>query len=374
MNRPRHLVFIVHSAYGLFKPESGAPFGGAEVQLYLVARQLAKNPRWRIHFLVGDFGQPAKEEFEGIDLWRTTPREVTSLPGKLRNLFRFLAVLAKVPADLLIATGLYQSNLGYVYLGSRFKRCPYLYRVSTDPVCTRRYYENLRGLNRLDRMGFLRAGAHVVQSEHQRALLEQEMGIQGILIPSGFPSLEEPQKARRSILWVGRAIADKQPEVFLRLCRRFPAERFVMIVPKPMAGEAALFEKIKAQAEEIENLQFIPGVAFDRMGEYFASAKVFLNTSSREGFPATFVQAGLSRVPILSLAVDPDGILDEHGLGRCAGGNEETLAENLRLYLDDPGRWESASKKVYAYMKERHGIETAAGKYEELIQRLIRKD
>ena len=64
MNKPAKisLCFFMKDAYPLFNPSSKGVFGGAEVDLYLIAGELAKNEKYSVKFFVGDYGQPATEE------------------------------------------------------------------------------------------------------------------------------------------------------------------------------------------------------------------------------------------------------------------------------------------------------------------------
>ena len=50
-----------------------------------------------------------------------------------------------------------------------------------------------------------------------------------------------------------------------------------------------------------------------------------MNTSEWEGWPNSFIQAGLGRTALLSLDVNPDGIFERFGLGFFAAGDMEKL-------------------------------------------------
>ena len=61
------VCFFLEGSYPLFKKIKGK-FGGAEIDLYLIATKLAKRDNTKISFIVGDFGQPDREQLDGVNL------------------------------------------------------------------------------------------------------------------------------------------------------------------------------------------------------------------------------------------------------------------------------------------------------------------
>ena len=57
MLRKIKICFVQAYAYAVFNPKSKAKIGGAEVDLYNIASELAKDKRFDVCFLVADFGQ-----------------------------------------------------------------------------------------------------------------------------------------------------------------------------------------------------------------------------------------------------------------------------------------------------------------------------
>src|SRR5437660_955674 len=70
--RRLRLCFISTNAYGLLRPASGLPFGGAEVQITGLARELARDPRFEIFLLTGDRGRVGREREDGMTIVRDT--------------------------------------------------------------------------------------------------------------------------------------------------------------------------------------------------------------------------------------------------------------------------------------------------------------
>jgi glycosyltransferase involved in cell wall biosynthesis len=73
-------------------------------------------------------------------------------------------------------------------------------------------------------------------------------------------------------------------------------------------------------------------VHYRESGGLFDRAKVFLNTSSIEGFPNTFLQAWIRGVPVVTF-FDPDGLVQRVPLGRVAQSLDD-MREAIRGLLE----------------------------------------
>ncbi len=61
-------------------------------------------------------------------------------------------------------------------------------------------------------------------------------------------------------------------------------------------------------------VEFLEKVSYHDIQSHFDQAKIFVNTSSDEGVPNTFIHAGLGSTAIVSLKVDPDHMFHHHHL------------------------------------------------------------
>ena len=102
MTKKIKICFFSFFGYSLFNTNRNLPFGGAEVQLYLLSKQLSKNRRFEISFLIGN--EPIKKDVEfygNIRLYGILPLKKSIL----NYLFAFITtfkILKTINPDILI--------------------------------------------------------------------------------------------------------------------------------------------------------------------------------------------------------------------------------------------------------------------------------
>ncbi|HEX8947763.1 MAG TPA: glycosyltransferase family 4 protein, partial [Dissulfurispiraceae bacterium] len=358
--KPIRVCFTALLAYPLFNPEAGSEFGGAEVQLYYLATELAKDPRFEVVFLTGDFGQPERESREGVELRKLG---VSGDAGPLRKAYGYLAMvphMKKLGADIYIQRAAVLLT-GIVAFAARSGGRKFIYMTAHDldirPGKPGWRPPGMIGtlIWKFYKTGFAMADLVVVQHEKQKEELKRLCGRDGYIRRSAHRITDAGNgPVKETVLWVARCEDWKQPECFLALARSFPGEKFCMICPRSHDG--ALFERTRSEAAGIANLQFVDYVPFHEIDGYFRRARILVNTSRGEGFPNTFVQAMKSRTPILSLNADPDGMLGKYNVGRCAGGDFNALVEGLDTILKDVRLRGEMAENGYRYALSRHDI------------------
>ena len=98
----KKICFIQTSVYPLFNKESKRTFGGAELQVYLLGKELSKK-KFEVSFLIGDFNQKFLEIYQNIKLFRgVTPESKDSLIKKIKNFIKIFFLLKKINADVYI--------------------------------------------------------------------------------------------------------------------------------------------------------------------------------------------------------------------------------------------------------------------------------
>jgi len=354
-----HVCFVAPQAWPVLSADSRiGEVGGAEVQQSILARLLAAHG-YRVSMICLDYGQPeralidgitvhkAYRPDEGVPLLRFVHPRLTAMWRALREAdadvyyTRTAGMLAGVVAEFCRRHGRRS-----IYAGAsdkdfvpgaggqiRYARDRWLYR---------------RGLALVDRI--------VAQNEVQRSSCRATYGRDAVVIPSCYqlPKRRDGNPPPKdSVLWVGVIRAGKRPELLLELARRLPQRRFVM-VGGPRGGDAALFERTRAEAATLPNVEFTGFLPLPEVEPRFDAARLFVNTSDYEGLPNTFLQAWARGVPTL-------GTVDAGTSAHRRFGDVEAGAREIEALLGDPQRWADASGRCREHFERNHsGGETLA--------------
>lgn len=349
-------------AHHLFTPSSKSMFGGAELQLYHLATGLARDPRFDLYFIVGDFGQPEFEIRNGVKIYKCFPLMQSNRKGGLLYAFlrpgrilKFLSILKRIDADVYVqrASG---RITGTMALFCRAFRKKFVYMAAHDAdVQLEDTLHKGAASWMIFKMGLRSADLVVCQHESQADAVRAHYGRESVVRPSAHVIGPPPDVAAKdAVLWVARCDDWKQPELFIEMARRFPQRKFVMVCPE--ANDAQYFAAVRGKAAALPNVDFVDYVPFEQIDGFFARARCFVNTSRFEGFPNTFIQAAKGMAVILSLNIDPDNVLERHRMGICAKGDMGALVDSLDRLLTDGKLWNTMAQNAYRYVKDHHDL------------------
>jgi glycosyltransferase involved in cell wall biosynthesis len=405
---PPAVTLVCWNAYPLFDHSVPSLIGGMETRAALFARGLAASGRWRVHFVVTDFGQPARATHEGIvfDIYQPLHRRASEnvnprfLKRKWfpvfnldrRDLFLLwqmplLAVFRLFPAwffpifwrrrpsDVVCCFGNNAISAQVIAdcfrLGIRTVLC-----IAADSDLAPDYRPGDHSLNDYRTPKWiahyaLETADHVfVQTESQQRALESRFGRSGeivrnpVQITTGDPARWPARNSRDAILWIGRSDTfHKQPLLLLELAKRCPDLPFLMIMNRTHED---VFDAVQAQRPA--NLTIVERVPQREIWDYYRRARVFVSTSAYEGFPNTFLQCAVAGVPVASLAVDPEGILSRHGCGLLADGSLDALERHVRALCSDADLAERQALTFHRYALAHHGLDGQVERFEALLQ------
>lgn len=367
------ICFLSTGAYPLFNSNSTAVHGGAEIQLSLIAKELAKDKRFHVDFIVGDFGQKAKEIYNNVHLHKTfNPQATDSFFTKLWQAIKYFRLFIKLSPDILF-TSAANSAIGLVGFYCKLFRKKHIHRTASLMDVNKEYILQNGFIGKLYKYGLEHAGIILVQSKEQKKHLFDNHSSESVIFKNLFVFSAANNKIdSKYILWVSRLDFMKNPYLFLQMSKQFPAEKFTMICPPKSAGKNEEWIKLQKEAESISNLTFIEKVPFNEIQSYFNEAKVFVNTSDFEGYPNTFIQAGIGKTPILSYKVNPDNFLNEYDCGYCCKGDFDIMVKTLDKLVSDKEDWQNKSRNVFEYVRKNHDIEKGIIKLDEIISNHIK--
>lgn len=335
--------------------------GGAEYQAHQLAEELSRRERVRVTYLA-----------------RTAP-DVADLPYQLRRMgdptgFRrrstlfdaqgLLQILGDVRPDVIYQ----RMKQGYTAICAHYARrvgVPLVFHAASDPDTDGRWFRKHLSLNTpLDLLevavgnwGLRRAAHVVVQTGKQGRLLERNFGREpSALIPNSQPLPRElPHKISGGlrVLWVSNIKEVKRPSLFLELAERLAHREDVEFW---MVGRPGSHRNIRSTMVAIRRstrVRYFGELSLERVNELMARADVFVNTSSFEGFPNTFIQAWGRGAIVASLAVDVDGGMEARGIGYCTG-NLARMSEVIGRLAESPDLRREIAERAFAHAWQEH--------------------
>lgn len=356
------ICFVSIFAYPLFNPDCDLNFGGSEVQISLLAKELALDSNFEVSLIVADSGQRDMSVIDGVTIYKSFQRGKGFLNTLLAP-FKLYKTLKNINPDIVIsrAAGV-EAGVSAFY--AKLHKKKYVYSLASNMDLDGSRFNGIRG--KIFKYGLDSADVLVAQSDDQIKLINALYGEikRSELIKNSFKIDSIGSSFKKNVLWVGRAVEVKMPESFLNLAESFPDESFVMIM---QPGDKKIWEKIHDAAKKLDNLQLIEKVKFNEIHKYFNEAKVFVNTSGKEGFPNTFLQSACSGVPLLSLSVDPDKFIENNKVGLVCGNDLAVMEKNLKSMLENTKLYEDMSKNIINYVKENHDIKINIEKWKQLL-------
>lgn len=355
--------------------------GGAEVQAWLLGKELARRG-YDVHYVAQSVRGRAgsTERIDGVTLHWLPYREHL----RWMRSGQWYRALKAIDPDLVIQR-MSSETTGVIGLYARLHGKAFSWICTGDSIPRRWLHlkrqveaNRAKGPGAMKSLVFLADAAvrdvmrqlgmrcltHAfTQNEAQRRDLKAAFGLDSIRLPSGHerPAAFSDAEARRRgaiVLWAGTLGPRKRPELFGELARRFEGTlvRFVLA-----GGHADALYRERVVAALPGNVEWLGPIPFEETLSWCDRAAVLVNTSPQggEGFPNTFIQAWLRGVPVLTMGIDPDGILREHDLGDVARTVDE-LAADLSDLLSDPPGYARIAENVAAFARERFTVERVA--------------
>jgi len=360
---PIHVCFVAPKAYPLFNPEYNGIFGGAEVDLYLLSRELAKDIQFKVSFVIADYGQPDNEIIHNVHLHKS----ITFLENPVFGAYKIWKSLKKAKADIYVQETFSPGTI-LVSLFCRVHSKAFVYRTAHSDECDGTNLSVSPILGRFFLSALRNASSIITQNNCDRIALEKTAKLSSCVIANSIYLPVLTSEPKQLILWVGRSAEFKHPERFFELVQSFPNETFMMICPQ--ASNDKYYESLCSKAKSFKNLTFYSHIDYHQIMPFYQQAKMYINTSDSEGFPNTFVQAAAAGTAILSFKVNPDDFLTHHHCGLVCDGDMDKMKDHLKYLIED-NRYVELGRNGRVYAEMTHPITKIIEHYKSLFRTIL---
>jgi glycosyltransferase involved in cell wall biosynthesis len=205
------------------------------------------------------------------------------------------------------------------------------------------------GLNAVDRI--------VVQHHGQLSELSRKLQSKAAVVPGLVltPERVKLQAERRNyIVWVSFLRQMKRPDLLIEIARKSPELHFVVCgAMTNFQSPGGYGEKLVKEMHSLPNIEYRGHVDQCQVLKIMADAAALLCTSDVEGFPNTFLEAWSVGTPVVSLNIDPGGVISERCLGFVSGTTEQAVSD-IRTLVNSPEVFAAISSRSREYIEEVH--------------------
>jgi glycosyltransferase involved in cell wall biosynthesis len=367
--RRHDVVFYTPWIGSILSARASPPPGGAETQVLLLARALARRGL-RVAIIV--FGNAAElpAQVEGVAIVaRPGYKKPRGLLQKFAEIIRIWRSLWRAPSHTIVyRTATHELGLLAIYAVVARRRLIF----SSAHVVDFEYHKlETRCLYRvMYQIGARLAHAIVVQTEEQVELCKAAFHRTPTLIKSIAPLAPRRDDEPAAFLWVGRLVPYKRPLDYVALARALPEAKFWIIgVPSPAArpDDRLLAEEVMEETRNVSNLQLLPPRSHRELGALMSRAVASVNTADFEGMPNVLLEAWSRGIPALVLNHDPGGVVEAHRLGGFARGSPEKLVELAREQWVRRYDRQELSERCRRYVQTHHAPEIVSERWHRLV-------
>lgn len=333
--------------------------GGAEAQIAHLATALAEAG----HDVSLIYGQGAGDappaSIAGVRCMDAAPD--WRRPRSLLDLWRALdaiapdMIYARLPSDFLCILGL-------------FARCrpgvSFVYALAHDSHCRAwSAWEHRRWFHApLFALGMRSAHKIAVQHDGQADRVADWRGDRLIRVPNVVHGpAERPRSfehAEIDVVWIAQIRPEKRLDRLLDLATRLPDLRFAVVGgfdPVMSDAERVLLQR---RAAALMNVSMLGPRRAPEVRSILTRSRVLASTSDGEGFPNVMLEAWSVGVPVVSLTVDPGGIIAREEIG-IVSASPERLREDVAALVENKLRNHHLGGRGLAYVRRHHRVEAA---------------
>lgn len=161
-------------------------------------------------------------------------------------------------------------------------------------------------------------------------------------------------KGKFLVLFVGRLISIKGPEVIMKVAKRLPQMDFVFIGDGPLAG------KLKEEASGLRNTKFAGRVEKSLLNQFYNAADILVIPSNyEEAFGKVAIEALFLNTPVVASnkGALPDVITSS--VGRIIKPTVANFEKEIKNLYDNPRNLAAMTKNCRVYALKRFTVKNA---------------
>lgn len=360
------VVFYLPALAPLLATNDIGATGGAETQIFLIARALAAQG---LRVCLCTFDAPGADipgHITGVDVILRSPYTRAGVRARLREAVSLVQDLSRIESEVYV-TRIAGFHVGLVAIAARLRGRRFVFSTANvDDFAFRDYSPPLRDWV-LHQLGMRLAATLIVQTEEQRDRCGQLLRRSATVVPNIVELAEPARRPGDSFLWIGRAVWYKDPLKYVELARALPDAVFVAVCAPGTGGDEDLSGKLAEAAAPVSNLTLLTGRSRGKLLPLIDRAVAVVNTSVAEGMSNATLEGWARGVPALTLAHDPDGLIRRHRLGAFAAGSWPTFVDQARELWSSREEQSDLSGRCRAYVREVHSEQRVSAMWTNLL-------
>lgn len=194
-SRQIKVCLVSLDAYLLFNPKAVGVQGGTEVDFFMIASELAKDKRFRVSIVTGDFGQPDVETIGNITVYKAADIQKSIFSGVVA----LWKAMRRTNADIYFKKGP-SLTTDFVALFCRLNNKKFFLRTGHDIDCDGSYLRQYLLRSKTYLWSLRQAKQVFVQKADDIPNIYRTTGISAVMIPNGHRITDIKDNVRELIL------------------------------------------------------------------------------------------------------------------------------------------------------------------------------